>query len=76
MVFESEHIRLPVFLKDWLIVVYVESFIFFLKSSDRDKCVFHVLKITKLFQNAHSTPLRTNNANELFLVLYGNIQQQ
>jgi len=28
MVFESEHIRLPVFLEDWLIVVYVESFIF------------------------------------------------
>jgi len=27
-VFESEHIRLPVFLEDWLIVVYVESFIF------------------------------------------------
>jgi len=29
MVFESEHSRLPVFLEDWLIVVYVESFIFF-----------------------------------------------
>ena len=28
MVFESEHSRLPVFLEDWLIVVYVESFIF------------------------------------------------
>ena len=28
MVFESEHIRLPVFLEDWLIVVYVDMFIF------------------------------------------------
>jgi len=28
MVFEFEHIRLPVFLEDWLIVVYVEMFIF------------------------------------------------
>ena len=61
MVFESEHIRLPVFFwkTGWLLFMLKVSF--FLKSSDRDKCVFHVLKITKLFQNAHSILNSTQN---------------